>query len=599
MGVALEFWLNLIDKEYLRDFIANGGSAVKFVESQPDSLEAIQSRILALAERHGLASCRIDAAKSKLHMIQDVFFAISQSLDWTAMAQNFVEALVAKNGYEWPRPGHAVTFQDVAAFNEIAVPLLKRDLNHWLTDDIWHDRAMTQDFRAAMTQLCLTRLESAETDPIVNAPVVEWLRGELRAIGAVRQANITARITRHNGRATLRSLCRWLQLCGRNGLCVTIDVRQVLRARVPLGEGVRYSAAAVMDAFEVLRQLIDDAELFEGLFVVVLGDPSLTQGDPKRSLLAYDALNARVLDDVVSTERDNPLAALVRIEFEGPIDGRANVMDELPQVAARGAIEALRAGVPNRAAIRLLGEHNGALVNPFLDILGRCARELEAERQCEGTFVWGGFGSGKSHLLGYMRELALQRNFVVSVVPVSKETPMFDPGRLFAAAVRAAEVQGANDDLMTVALSRLKPTDSAVWSDEPRSTSEGCGDGAASGVADFVCGRADGGLPDVLPDGVHLGCLSASGAGVCMDGGGSADAVCAAGRGDTCLRAGSAGAGRTSTRSSPARPRSPRPSTWRRRGLRRLGLLAGVSRVAVDVLDDPLLQPLLHAPRVP
>lgn len=41
LGVALEFWLNLIDKEYLRDFIANGGSAVKFVESQPESLEAI------------------------------------------------------------------------------------------------------------------------------------------------------------------------------------------------------------------------------------------------------------------------------------------------------------------------------------------------------------------------------------------------------------------------------------------------------------------------------------------------------------------------------------------------------------------------------
>ena len=132
-------------------------------------------------------------------------------------------------------------------------------------------------------------------------------------------------------------------------------------------------------------------------------------------------------------------------------------MDELPQVAARGAVEALRAGVPNRAAIRLLGEHNGALVNPFLDSLGRCAQGLEVGRQSEGTFVWGGFGSGKSHLLGYMRELALQRNFVVSVVPVSKETPMFDPARLYAAVVRAAEVQGANDDLMTVALSRLKP----------------------------------------------------------------------------------------------------------------------------------------------
>ena len=163
-------------------------------------------------------------------------------------------------------------------------------------------------------QLCLTRLESSETDPGVTAPVVEWLRGELRAIGALRQTYITAKITRHNARATLRSLCRWLQLCGRKGLCITIDIRQVLRTRTALGEGVRYSAAAVMDAFEVLRQLIDDAKFFQGLFVVVLGDPSLTQGDPKRSLLAYNALNARVLDDVVATERDNPLAALVRIE---------------------------------------------------------------------------------------------------------------------------------------------------------------------------------------------------------------------------------------------------------------------------------------------
>ncbi|HXZ17849.1 MAG TPA: BREX system ATP-binding domain-containing protein [Roseiarcus sp.] len=132
-------------------------------------------------------------------------------------------------------------------------------------------------------------------------------------------------------------------------------------------------------------------------------------------------------------------------------------MDDRSQVMARGAIEALRAGVPNRAAIRLLGERGGALVNSFLDSLQQCSQGLDTGRQPNGVLVWGGFGAGKSHLLGYMRELALERNFAVSLVPVSKETPMFDPGRLFAAAVRTAEVQGANDDLMTVVLSRLKP----------------------------------------------------------------------------------------------------------------------------------------------
>ena len=47
-------------------------------------------------------------------------------------------------------------------------------------------------------------------------------------------------------------------------------------------------------------------------------------------------------------------------------------MDDHPDIAARGAIEALRSGVPNRTAIRLLGERDGALIDSFLASLGRC-----------------------------------------------------------------------------------------------------------------------------------------------------------------------------------------------------------------------------------
>ena len=245
-------------------------------------------------------------------MIQDVFFAISRSLDWSAIAQTFLEGVVAKNHYEWPRPGGTATVRDVAAFNGIEERLFRRELNRWLTDEVLGDRAMSQDFRIAMTQLCLTRLEPADASIGVTAPVLEWLRGELRTIGALKETFITAKITRHNGRAMLRSLCRWLRLCGRTGTCATIDFRQVLRP-APNG-GLRYSAAAAIDAFEVLRQLIDDAEAFEGLLVIVLADDTLTGEDPKRSLNAYDALKMRVSDDVRATGRDNPLAALVRLD---------------------------------------------------------------------------------------------------------------------------------------------------------------------------------------------------------------------------------------------------------------------------------------------
>jgi len=77
-------------------------------------------------------------------------------------------------------------------------------------------------------------------------------------------------------------------------------------------------------------------------------------------------------------------------------------MTDRPPIEARGAIEALRAGVPNRAAIRQLGERDGGPVNSFLDSLDTCTKGREQARQVEGNLVWGGFGAGKSHLLGFM-----------------------------------------------------------------------------------------------------------------------------------------------------------------------------------------------------
>lgn len=313
MAVVAEEWLDLIDREYLRGFIADGGGVVKFVEGEAERLADIQEGLSALARQSGFAFCRIDASRTRIHMIQDVFFAISRSLDWAALARTFLEGMVERNGYRWPKPGAAATFAEVAAANGIEERLFRLELNRWMTEEIMRDRSISQDFRVAVSQLCLAGLEPADSYVEGAAPVLEWLRGELRAIGALRQIFITSRITRHNARAMLRSLCRWLRLCGGNGLCLALDIRQVLHIAAADGDLLRYSAAAVIDAFEALRQLIDDSEAFEALLVVVLADDALTSDDPKRSLNAYAALRMRVSDDVRATGRDNPLAALVRL----------------------------------------------------------------------------------------------------------------------------------------------------------------------------------------------------------------------------------------------------------------------------------------------
>jgi len=141
-------------------------------------------------------------------------------------------------------------------------------------------------------------------------------------------------------------------------------------------------------------------------------------------------------------------------------------------IAARRAIEALRAGVPNQAAIRLLESAESGLRQEFLARLRLCGSGLREEAQVEGIVIAGGFGAGKSHQLGCLGVLAQQENFIVSLVPISKETPMFNPAQMFAAAVRAAVVPAANDDVMTAVMARLHPNSDRYESLEYWTTAE-------------------------------------------------------------------------------------------------------------------------------
>lgn len=120
---------------------------------------------------------------------------------------------------------------------------------------------------------------------------------------------------------------------------------------------------------------------------------------------------------------------------------------------ARIAIEALRAGVPNRAAVRLMGTDEPALEQAFDEQLHHV---WSADRPRPGLGIAGGFGTGKSHFLGYLAEVGLAQKFVVSRVVVSKETPLSDPARVFEAAVRAATLPDRHDDAITGALSILR-----------------------------------------------------------------------------------------------------------------------------------------------
>jgi hypothetical protein len=110
------------------------------------------------------------------------------------------------------------------------------------------------------------------------------------------------------------------------------------------------------------------------------------------------------------------------------------------QVASWRAIEALRAGVPNRDAVRALGNSQAHIEARFKKTLDAVEGRFSQGEAPEGILMAGDFGAGKSHLLEYLQHAALERNFVCSKVVVSKETPLYDTAKVYHSAVQSARV---------------------------------------------------------------------------------------------------------------------------------------------------------------
>ncbi len=313
MALTFEAWFDPLRTEYLETFIPQGGGAVRFAVTAEPNVPILKDRLVAAGREAGLHVVELDTATTKLHMLHTAFFAISASLDWNRLIQARLETLVADAGYVWPRPGHSESLSAIAAHNGITPVLLRTTMQKQFTSAVWNDARLAQDFRKAVMGLLDAHLTDDENG--FASVILDWLRGDLRQLWLLRSIQVASKINRQNARAMLISLCHWLRACGQPGLLVLLDLRQMLLDRRELAGGIVYTPAAVMDCYEVIRQIIDDAEHFEGMLLIALSGPRLVNDEvPKRRLPTYTALNMRVWDDVRPSGRDNPLAPLVLIE---------------------------------------------------------------------------------------------------------------------------------------------------------------------------------------------------------------------------------------------------------------------------------------------
>jgi hypothetical protein len=308
-------YADFLGQEYLASYLPAGGGSVKLaVAGDADVADRFEQSLRAVADREHVLMVSLSAETTKAHMVDQVFFAVARQIDWDQVAVAILGA--AYDNIAVPATPGRLTVAEVAADYDLDPRELYRSVRRQLEHTLLTDTSLPRELRRALLRLAQAHLGSGDVYPAEAHVIQGWLTGEPVGLRDLRDAMIYARIGRHNARTMLTSIGRLLLRAGHRGLVLHFDLTRLAEARrppVPERTGIYYSKAAVLDAYELLRQLIDATDDLVALLVVAVVPPELVS-DEKRGLPSYAALQLRVADEVRDRRRTNPFASLVRLD---------------------------------------------------------------------------------------------------------------------------------------------------------------------------------------------------------------------------------------------------------------------------------------------
>jgi hypothetical protein len=293
---------------YLNDYIACGGSKVKFLTGKPGSGKT-HALLLTLEEarRLGYVTLFANTRRLRLNKFDSLYQAVLDAVDVEDMVTAYCSALIGRLGYQADQLAPGQNFFSWAQERGRAADSLRREIQEEL-DTLYQNRKINHNFALAFTQLCAHNLGLRRLADGQDKILQEWLKSRPLPAKVLKPLKIFIRIDKYNARHMMASFLHLLRLCGRRGLFVAVDDLGALTERSPEGRAL-YGRAARNEVYESLRQLVDDFAGFEGAFFVFAGRTELID-DEKEGFKSYEALWMRIQNEV-SGKRPNKFADLV------------------------------------------------------------------------------------------------------------------------------------------------------------------------------------------------------------------------------------------------------------------------------------------------
>lgn len=315
--VGLDSLVDFWDKNYLETYLPAGGSKIKFVTGNFGSGKTHFLRLIqARAEARGFLTVSFSAKKVWLHDFREVYLEILRQCNLeqvlSVCAQQVVREMNADPA-DIPAGGN---FMDLLSERGEADAFTKNALRSTLREMFTRNPLLDNTFALCCSLLVGGILGHPVLESTSRKLILAYMNGDktvktaqLRSIGLN-----PAPVTRYNARHLLRSLCEVVKQAGYAGLLVTVDDMEMLMNR-STGDPIRYSKLRREDAYESIRQLIDDIDSMRYIGFLFCFDRDLMDNE-SLGIKSYGALWMRIQNEVVST-RFNRFADIIDLDRYG------------------------------------------------------------------------------------------------------------------------------------------------------------------------------------------------------------------------------------------------------------------------------------------
>lgn len=300
--IGQSVWEDFVVEHYLAQggYIEDGYSQMKIILGRPGAGKThLLRRLIARARHLGYLSVLLRASELRLQHIDALYAAVASHVEMEDLAHRLASRVVAEVGYDLEDVPTSTTFLTWVVHEHNRIDsLVKREIAEVLGAFFKHER-IDPNFSLAFTQLASDILG---THPLAGEDrqlVLRWLRAHRLRAEELHRIHLARPIDRLNARDMLHALADFVRQQGYGGLFVVIDEMEDLPCgRDPQRNRLKYGSVALADAYQSLREMVDNLPSVAGLFIVLAGQPDFLE--LPRGIKSYDALWLRIQHEVIS-----------------------------------------------------------------------------------------------------------------------------------------------------------------------------------------------------------------------------------------------------------------------------------------------------------